>query len=412
MDSQILTETIKTDPLTPRIFEEHDLSPIFASFIEIELVENAKLEANNKNGKIHIVLGSQLISEPEPAFITHKIAHYFLDQIKRNNLDLFVLDKGLFRQAKQKAQELAQRNSLQKAIKVSTPLFSYALIEPRLASRCASRYAQKQLQRLTFNDQEQKILNIMRKAALQHKQPMYLVGGCIRDKLLGIPNTDLDFMTVTEDLTQFVDFITQTNNLREPVKLERSEAYTMRIGEVDVDLIDARRVYMPISKELETLEEEEDDWTIALDDIFRRDLTINAITYNVIKNKLEDATGRGFKDLQQGIIQTIIDPYVKYRINAFDMLRALRFAAIYDFTLGQDMLSAMKTNAHRVLPRDLGGDISNRRIARELRKAAKTEATWNRMKKLLEQTNLSISLKETIEKVEIQRTTPSTGKEL
>lgn len=203
---------------------------------------------------------------------------------------------------------------------------------------------------------------------------------------------------------EFASYLAQKYSLRTPVLLERSQAYTLRIGELDVDVINAKKVYTPIETHYEdsTLEGDE-EFSIALDDIFRRDLTINSIIYDLIHNKVLDPTGRGFKDLENGELNTIIDPFVKYRISAFDMIRAMRFAAVYDFKFGPEMLNAMRANADKINPRDRGGEISSRRIRRELRKAAETAESWYRMKKFLAETGVINRIVDDVTDVEQDR---------
>lgn len=415
MDSQILKKALLIDPVPSAVFEDHGVSKSVLSFLNFEIdsnqIEPLKIIAGG-NGNFTIGVNSRYNIE-DPAEFAHSLVHIIVGELEEKP------EKFAF--SSEQIQDLND-NFLQheqptlREYNRYSPLYQMAFFDPKAGYIYFDRLfreaqKKKSLHQLRFNSEEQIILNQLRKTALRMQVRIYVVGGCIRDKLLGLENTDLDFMVVTDDLDKFVQNLQKEHNLRDPVKLERSQAYTFRFGTIDVDIIDARRVYVPLERGKEDSLEEEDDWSIALDDIFRRDLTINAIVYDILKNQVLDPTRRGFRDLRNGIINTIIDPYVKYRINAFDMLRALRFAAVYEFKLGPEMLNAMKTNAHRLVPRNLGGDISNRRILRELRKAAKNAKSWYQMKKLLADTGLINQLSEDVEKVEVQRTTLSEGKE-
>lgn len=415
VDSLYLQEALAVDPITTAVFEEHKISSSVLSFFDVEIKEGESLSIERKaNQKAKIIVGKNFCSSVgDVGEIAHKLAHLIKDEIQKGNVTAFLIsDKQLEELDRQFLTEAKLNvNVLNRYI----PQYRVAFAEPRAGEKYLEklyRQAKKapQLRVLQFDDEEKKILNMLRKIAVLKELRLYVVGGCIRDKLLGLDNNDLDFMVVTDDLDGYVKTIVNTYKLREPVKLDRSQAYTLRIDGTDVDIIDAKRVYVPLSRDEGTLEEE-DDWSIALDDIYRRDLTINAIMFDVVNNRVLDPTGKGFKDLSKGVINTIIDPYVKYRINAFDMLRALRFAAVYDFEFGREMVNAMKSNAHRLVPRNLGGDISNRRILRELRKAAKTAESWYRMKKYLLNVGLYETLMEDIEKVEVQRTNLSGGEE-
>ena len=59
----------------------------------------------------------------------------------------------------------------------------------------------------------------------------------------------------------------------------------------------------------------------------RRDLTINALFYNVNDGQVEDFTGRGLRDLQNRVVDTPLDPLVTLKDDPLRSLRAVRFAA-------------------------------------------------------------------------------------
>ena len=417
IDSTAFQEALSQDPIATEIFIEHKLNPALIAMLGFKVVEGSgpSIELVQTTTIPTIQFNQRhFASISDPGEITHQLAHLILDESEK--------DASIFASSQQDLQHLDLKFASERACDLEVyekylPLYKVAFLDPQIGQNYFNKkYRQAQevrkLHPLSFNAQEKTILNMLRKVAVIQKCKLYVVGGCIRDKLLGVDNQDLDFMVTTDDLDNFVKTVAEQNKLREPVKLERSQAYTLHINDIDVDIIDARRVYTPMSKvKDEDSLEEEDDWSIALDDIFRRDLTINSIVYDVVNNRVSDPTGRGIRDLRNGIVNAIIDPFVKYRINAFDMLRALRFASVYDFKLGPGMLKAMKKNAERIIPRDFGGDISNRRILRELRKAAVTAETWYRMKNYLIETGLFDNLTEVVKKVETQRTTTSEGKD-
>jgi len=230
----------------------------------------------------------------------------------------------------------------------------------------------------------------------------YLVGGFIRDRVSGKDNKeaagDLDFMC-EHDVEKVVLYLMKKAGAPEPIRYGRSQAILLTINDQPIDFIDAKQIFKPLTPKDDTLEEEEDE-TVAFDDAFRRDFTMNTLMYDVRKSKLIDPTGRGLRDLQAGVLNTIIDPFIKFRIHAPDMLRALRFAATLGFQLGPKMLEAMRANAERVRPRDQGGDISNRRIRKELRKAIDKPEHWAKMRELMQQAGLDLVLAEDIQDVQ------------
>jgi hypothetical protein len=258
------------------------------------------------------------------------------------------------------------------------------------------------LQPFTLTPEEQAIVDKVKEAADTLDIDTYLVGGFIRDRISGKDDKeaagDLDFMC-EHDVEKIVSYLMKKYGAPEPIRYGRSQAILLTIDSQPIDFIDAKQVFRPLISKDVTLEEEDDE-TVAFDDAYRRDFTINTLMYDIRKEKLFDPTGRGLKDLQAGILNTIIDPFIKFRIHAPDMLRALRFAATLGFQLGPKMIEAMKANAERVKPRDQGGDISNRRIRKELRKAIDRPEHWAKMRELMQQTGLDLILAEDVQDVQ------------
>lgn len=226
---------------------------------------------------------------------------------------------------------------------------------------------------------------------------VYLAGGFLRDKLLGKESNDLDFVC-DKDVEKLALALVKTYKLPTPVQYDRSQAISLQIDGSSIDIIDAQKLIMPVNKE-DSLEGDE-EFSVSFDDVYRRDLTINSLLYDIEENKLIDYTGKGLSDLKQGKIRTIISPFIKFKIHAPDILRALRFAVVLDFKIDKEMMTAMKQNAVRLLPRDKGGDVSNRRIRRELRKAAKSIEHWEKLKRLLAEVGLFDQLRGDIQDVE------------
>lgn len=260
----------------------------------------------------------------------------------------------------------------------------------------------QQQRSLQFSPAEQRILDKVKEAAESIGAKAYLVGGAVRDRLLGKENADLDFMVEGADnaAEQLALELVEKHNLDSPVKYDRSQAINVVVDDQALDLINAERVFAPLQDADEDSLEGEEEFTTSFDDAFRRDLTINALMYDLSTGKVLDPTGKGLKDIRSRTIRTIISPFVKYKIHATDMLRALRFAATLGFDLAPDMLEAMKQNAQRVTPRDKGGDISNRRIRRELRKAIDNPTHWATLRDLLTQAGLDQILAEDIQDVQ------------
>lgn len=97
-------------------------------------------------------------------------------------------------------------------------------------------------------------------------------------------------------------------------------------------------------------------------DASRRDICFNAIYKDVSTGKILDPTGRGIADLKAGIVHTPIDPTVIYTDDALRMYRAVRIATQLDFELSPEVVEGIKNNLHRL------SNTSRERVRDELNK--------------------------------------------
>jgi poly(A) polymerase len=83
------------------------------------------------------------------------------------------------------------------------------------------------------------------------------------------------------------------------------------------------------------------------EDAFRRDFTINALFYDIASYAIIDYVG-GLKDLEHRVIRSIGDPGVRFLEDPVRMMRAVVFAARLDFEIDQPILDAMETHRHEI----------------------------------------------------------------
>ena len=83
------------------------------------------------------------------------------------------------------------------------------------------------------------------------------------------------------------------------------------------------------------------------EDAFRRDFTINALFYDIASFSIIDYVG-GLKDLEHRLIRSIGDPGVRFLEDPVRMIRAVVFAARLDFEIDQPILDALETHRHEI----------------------------------------------------------------
>ncbi|HEY6873380.1 MAG TPA: polynucleotide adenylyltransferase PcnB [Geobacteraceae bacterium] len=178
----------------------------------------------------------------------------------------------------------------------------------------------------------------------------YLVGGCVRDLLLGREPKDFDLVT---DATpgqikrlfrncrlvgrrfrlahlHFADEIVEAATFRSPVPDEPESE-----GGEPSDAGGAEEVPRRPPRHLKSEEGmllRDNVFGTPEEDALRRDFTVNALFYNIADFTIIDYAG-GMEDLQKGVIRTIGEPRVRFTEDPVRMLRAVRFAAMLGFSI-------------------------------------------------------------------------------
>lgn len=188
----------------------------------------------------------------------------------------------------------------------------------------------------------------------------YLVGGCVRDALLGKEPKDWDFTTnATPEQIQevFPDSFYENDFGTVGVKTD-SEDEALRVVEVtpfrtEGEYSDARR---PDSVE----------WAATIsEDLDRRDFTVNAIAYRASNKEFVDEHN-GQEDLKKKVLRAVGDPDRRFKEDALRMMRAVRLSAELDFAIEAETAQAIFDNAA------LLGRISKERIRDEFIRIVET----------------------------------------
>lgn len=189
----------------------------------------------------------------------------------------------------------------------------------------------------------------------------YLVGGCVRDLLLGREPKDFDVAT---DATP--------NQIKRIFRNCRLVGRRFRLAHIHftdeiIEVATFRALSPPEEGEGEPVAEEtaqrvgdeaerlrpprhlvSDEGMVLRDNVFgtpgedalRRDFTVNALAYSIADFSIIDYAG-GMEDLQRGMIRTIGDPRARFTEDPVRMLRAVRFAAVLGFAVEEETWQAM-----------------------------------------------------------------------
>jgi poly(A) polymerase len=171
----------------------------------------------------------------------------------------------------------------------------------------------------------------------------YLVGGCIRDLLLGAKPKDFDIATDAHPQ--------RVRKLFKNCVLvgRRFRLAHVRFGSTVIEVSTFRKNPDPEDAETpgDLLIRSDNTFGTPEDDARRRDFTINALYYDIGTYSIIDYVG-GLPDLEDGLIRSIGDPDVRYQEDPVRMIRACKFAARCGFDIVDEDLAAITRHRERL----------------------------------------------------------------
>ncbi len=215
------------------------------------------------------------------------------------------------------------------------------------------------------NDKITQILKTIANAARETETEIYLVGGAVRDKVMGRETTDIDIAVIgnaIEFAGKFGDKVGRENIITYP----KFGTAMVPFNKYVVEFATARcEEYEENSRKPKvthgTLKE----------DLMRRDFTINAMAMSLNAGSMFDLIDEyeGLEDIAEHIIRTPLDPVETFSEDPLRMLRAIRFATQLNFKIEQETFDAISEVKERMKI------ISQERITEELRKMIMSKYT-------------------------------------
>ena len=217
---------------------------------------------------------------------------------------------------------------------------------------------EKKVRKITVSLLDDPVIPILSTLSEEIETPLYIVGGYVRDFLLGRTVKDIDVMASGDGISvakAFADKIGAGN----VIVYEKFGTAMVKLSNRDIEFVGARKEKYHESSRKPSVQPATVD-----EDLSRRDFTINAIAiamhpseYGVLLDPF-----KGKADLKKKIIRTPLDPDETFDDDPLRMLRAIRFAARLDFTIHRDTLQGIKKNKERI------SIVSQERITDELLK--------------------------------------------
>lgn len=184
----------------------------------------------------------------------------------------------------------------------------------------------------------------------EHGHTAYFAGGCVRDRMMGREPSDYDVATDARP-----DRVVE---LFRPARLVGQAFGVVMVREhgawVEVATFRTESGYSDHRRP------DHVEFSDAQHDALRRDFTINGMFYDPVRDEVLDFVG-GQTDVKLGVIRAIGEPRLRFEEDYLRMLRAVRFAARFEYTIEPTTTEAIRAAAPRL------ADISRERIGQEVR---------------------------------------------
>ena len=222
---------------------------------------------------------------------------------------------------------------------------------------------------------EQHLFALLNEVARQNKCVVRACGGWVRDRLLGVKSDDIDIMVDNMSGEEFANKVSLHVGASSPhviranpeksKNIETAKSYIpLPSGKVqEVDFARARKEEYTGNSRIPTIQNASPE-----EDAIRRDLTINALFYNLSTMQVEDFTGKGIRDLVTNTFRTPKNPLQTFLEDPLRILRVIRFAAKYNGEIDKETFDAMHNPE---LKNAIRAKISKERIGTEIRKILK-----------------------------------------
>ena len=188
----------------------------------------------------------------------------------------------------------------------------------------------------------------------EFEQHVYVVGGSVRDLIMEKEIKDIDLVIdLPQGGVRFAEWCKEhnyTNTVVIYATYGTSMFHFKKFPDDEIECVMTRgEKYLDSGSRNPTVE-----FTSLKDDAFRRDLTINALYYNISKKKVEDLIGCGVQDIHDGVLRVPMEMVSEQMVDQtfiddpLRILRVLRFHTKLGFKISDETFNAMKRNVDRL----------------------------------------------------------------
>ncbi|OFX33591.1 MAG: tRNA nucleotidyltransferase [Bacteroidetes bacterium GWA2_32_17] len=181
-------------------------------------------------------------------------------------------------------------------------------------------------------------------AASQLNIKAYVVGGFVRDAIIGRNSKDIDIVAVGSGI-ELAREVANMLNIKKVAVYKNFGTAQIKVHDIDIEFVGARKESYQRNSRKPIVE----NGSLA-DDQLRRDFTINALAASLSKKDFGTvlAPFNGLDDLQNRIIRTPLEPIITFNDDPLRMIRAIRFASQLGFDIESETYKAISVNAERL----------------------------------------------------------------
>ena len=203
------------------------------------------------------------------------------------------------------------------------------------------------------------IIDVISNISTKLKTRTFLVGGYVRDLLLGRKSKDIDVLVIGDGIS-FASEVKKKLGSKANLQIFKNFGTAMiAYNDLEIEFVGSRK---------ESYQKSSRNPVVSIgtfeDDISRRDFTINSIAISLNENNKGEIIDLfdGVHDLKKGIIKTPKDPKITFYDDPLRMMRAVRFASQLNFEIKNSNIEIIKSEKERI------NIISKERIHEELNK--------------------------------------------
>lgn len=191
---------------------------------------------------------------------------------------------------------------------------------------------------------EQEHFRIASETASETGMKLFIVGGFVRDIILGRPRTEIDFLVLGQGI-DFAQKYAQKLGVTKVTVFKNFGTAHFRYNDLDFEFVGARKESYNRNSRKPVVE----DGTFE-DDIQRRDFTINTLAISLNSDSFGEVLDsyNGLEDIGKRIIRTPLNPHETFSDDPLRIMRAFRFASQLNFEVSQEIKEAASEMAERL----------------------------------------------------------------